>query len=65
MTDFEIASFYLHWVCHAHETLDRKGYVDVVTKIRQTPRFVRLPEIYRGQIEGFAMGLLAKVEGLV
>ena len=65
MSDFEIASFFLHWISHAHETSGVDEFKQTVALIKENPRFSRLPPLLRGQVEGYCMGILAVDEGIV
>ena len=65
MSDQEIATFFLHWICHAKETRLSTEFHEVIKVIKINPRFAKLPVLYQGQIEGFYMGLLAVQENLV
>ena len=65
MTSTEIAAFFLHWICWLKETRSESEFAKSWAIIKENQRFVKLPELYRGQIEGFYMGLLAVQEELV
>lgn len=66
MSNQELAVYFVNWLAHRAETTqDPREFAETVEFIRQHKRFKKLPALMRGQIEGFAVGVIAQREGLV
>lgn len=65
MSDYELATFFVHWLAYAIETDGVIGLVKAAEKVRAHSRFKGLPERVQGNIEGFIVGAAAVKEGYV
>lgn len=65
MGDWEISTFFIHWMLWAKETRGIVGFKEAVFLVHAHPRFAKMSPLYQGQVEGFAAGVMAKEEGLV
>lgn len=65
MSDFEIATFFVHWLAYAMETSGTVGLAEAAEKVRAHSRFKGLPDRVQGNIEGFIIGAAALKEGYV